>query len=297
MALTESTMKELGSALPAFALPDVVTGRMVSPEDYSDRKALLLMFICRHCPYVKHVEQELARLGRDYAERSLGIIAIASNDAVNYPDDAPESARRLALAEWIIRRDHPLTWRSIANRLWQYHIGRGLVDSPNDFGRMGQQPTHPELLDWLAAELGLGPGARAIHVEAMHYASGRPWQFEERWIFLETVPAESGPYMSLITALAAIPFTFFMSNDAFFFGILPVLNGAAGQYGIDPLHIARASVLGQPVHALSPLIAAPYLLAGLLKRDLGELQRYGLLWALGSSAVLILMALATGAIS
>lgn len=115
--------------------------------------------------------------------------------------------------------------------------------------------------------------------------------------FLETVPAESGPYMSLITALAAIPFTFFMSNDAFFFGILPVLNGAAGQYGIDPLHIARASVLGQPVHALSPLIAAPYLLAGLLKRDLGELQRYGLLWALGSSAVLILMALATGAIS
>lgn len=114
--------------------------------------------------------------------------------------------------------------------------------------------------------------------------------------FLETVPAESGPYMSLITALAAIPFTFFMSNDAFFFGILPVLNGAAGQYGIDPLHIARASVLGQPVHALSPLIAAPYLLAGLLKRDLGELQRYGLLWALGSSAVLILMALVTGAI-
>ncbi|EZH78250.1 citrate transporter [Ectopseudomonas composti] len=114
--------------------------------------------------------------------------------------------------------------------------------------------------------------------------------------FLEAVPTDSGPYMSLITALAAIPFTFFMSNDAFFFGILPILNGAAGQYGIDPLHIARASVLGQPVHALSPLIAAPYLLAGLLKRDLGELQRYGLLWALGSSAVLILMALATGAI-
>lgn len=114
--------------------------------------------------------------------------------------------------------------------------------------------------------------------------------------FLEAVPTDSGPYMSLITALAAIPFTFFMSNDAFFFGILPILNGAAGQYGIDPLHIARASVLGQPVHALSPLIAAPYLLAGLLKRDLGELQRYGLLWALGSSAVLILMALVTGAI-
>ncbi|WP_043311376.1 CitMHS family transporter [Pseudomonas sp. ML96] len=115
--------------------------------------------------------------------------------------------------------------------------------------------------------------------------------------FLDVVPENAGPFMSVITALAAIPFTFFMSNDAFFYGILPILNGAAGQYGIDPLHIARASVLGQPVHALSPLIAAPYLLAGLLKRDMGELQRYGLLWALGCSAILILSALATGAIT
>ncbi len=114
--------------------------------------------------------------------------------------------------------------------------------------------------------------------------------------FLNVVPENAGPYMGVITALAAIPFTFFMSNDAFFFGILPILNGAAGQYGVDPLQIARASVLGLPVHALSPLIAAPYLLAGLLKRDMGELQRYGLLWALGSSTVLILAALATGAI-
>jgi thiol-disulfide isomerase/thioredoxin len=97
MALTESTMKELGSALPRFALPDVVSGRMVSPDDYADRKALLVMFICRHCPYVKHVEQELARIGRDYAGKSLGIIAISSNDAASYPDDAPESLKQQAL--------------------------------------------------------------------------------------------------------------------------------------------------------------------------------------------------------
>src|SRR5262249_20957558 len=64
------------------------------------------------------------------------------------PANHPESARRLGLAEWIVHRDHPLTWRTMANRLWQYHFGRGLVDSPNDFGRMGQTPTHPELLDW-----------------------------------------------------------------------------------------------------------------------------------------------------
>lgn len=63
-----------------------------------------------------------------------------------------EGDRRVALAEWIVRRDNPLTWRSIVNRVWQYHFGRGIVDSPNDLGRMGQLPSHPELLDWLAVE-------------------------------------------------------------------------------------------------------------------------------------------------
>lgn len=97
MALTESVMKELGAPLPGFSLPDVVSGRMVSPAGFRDRKALLVMFICRHCPYVKHVERELARLGRDYADKPLGIIAISSNDAVSYPDDAPESLKEQAL--------------------------------------------------------------------------------------------------------------------------------------------------------------------------------------------------------
>ena len=63
-----------------------------------------------------------------------------------------EADRRKALANWITRRDHPLTWRSIVNRIWQYHFGKGIVDSPNDLGRMGKQPTHPALLDWLATE-------------------------------------------------------------------------------------------------------------------------------------------------
>jgi hypothetical protein len=61
-----------------------------------------------------------------------------------------EGQRRRALAEYLTARDNPLTWRSIANRIWLHHMGRGIVDSPNDFGRMGQKPTHPELLDWLA---------------------------------------------------------------------------------------------------------------------------------------------------
>ncbi|MBC8115911.1 MAG: DUF1553 domain-containing protein, partial [Candidatus Saccharimonas sp.] len=63
-----------------------------------------------------------------------------------------EGDRRVALAKWIVDEQHPLTWRSIANRVWQHHFGRGIVDSPNDFGRMGQLPSHPELLDWLAVE-------------------------------------------------------------------------------------------------------------------------------------------------
>lgn len=67
-------------------------------------------------------------------------------------DSDSEGDRRVALAEWIVRRDNPLTWRSIVNRIWQYHFGRGIVDSPNDLGRMGQLPSHPELLDWLAVE-------------------------------------------------------------------------------------------------------------------------------------------------
>jgi len=68
----------------------------------------------------------------------------------NLPADHSEGQRRAALAKWLTREDHPLTWRSIVNRIWLYHMGRGIVDSPNDFGRMGQLPTHPELLDWLA---------------------------------------------------------------------------------------------------------------------------------------------------
>src|SRR2546421_4271951 len=61
-----------------------------------------------------------------------------------------ETARRAALAKWVTDHDNPLTWRSIVNRVWQYHFGRGLVDTPNDFGRNGSLPSHPELLDWLA---------------------------------------------------------------------------------------------------------------------------------------------------
>ncbi len=80
------------------------------------------------------------------------------------PETHTESARRVALARWITDDRNPLTWRSIVNRLWQHHFGRGIVDSPNDFGRMGQRPTHPELLDWLAVKLrDEGQSLKSIH--------------------------------------------------------------------------------------------------------------------------------------
>jgi mono/diheme cytochrome c family protein len=75
-----------------------------------------------------------------------------------------ESDRRVALSKWILDEANPLTWRSIVNRLWQHHFGRGIVDSPNDFGRMGQRPTHPELLDWLAMQFrDGGQSVKSIH--------------------------------------------------------------------------------------------------------------------------------------
>ncbi len=97
MALTESTMLlELGAPAPDFRLPDVVSGKIVSLDTFRDKKALVVMFICRHCPYVQHVKEELARLGRDYANKSVGMVAISSNDATQYPDDRPEKLRAMA---------------------------------------------------------------------------------------------------------------------------------------------------------------------------------------------------------
>ena len=97
MAATESRMLALGTAAPDFRLPDVVSGDIISLDTFVDKKALLVMFICRHCPFVVHVKKQLARLGKDYAGKSTGIVAISSNDAGGYPEDAPASLKEMAV--------------------------------------------------------------------------------------------------------------------------------------------------------------------------------------------------------
>lgn len=89
MAVT-STMLALGTRAPEFALPDVTIGGTVRLGDFAGAEALLVMFICRHCPYVAHVRPGLAKLGRDYANTGLAIVAISANDPELYPEDAPE---------------------------------------------------------------------------------------------------------------------------------------------------------------------------------------------------------------
>ncbi|MFB3903022.1 MAG: thioredoxin family protein [Acidobacteriota bacterium] len=97
MVRTASTMLPLGTEAPDFALADVVSQRTYTRDSFRDKDALLVMFICRHCPYVQHVKDELARLGRDFEGSRLGIVAISSNDPQSYPDDSPARLKEMAL--------------------------------------------------------------------------------------------------------------------------------------------------------------------------------------------------------
>lgn len=96
MVQTVSTMLPLGAKAPDFTLADVRTGQPVGLASFEGRKALVVMFICSHCPFVKHLNPELARLGRDYEGSGLGIVAISANDATTHPNDAPEALARQA---------------------------------------------------------------------------------------------------------------------------------------------------------------------------------------------------------
>ena len=91
-------MIPLGTKAPAFALPDTVSGKSVSLAGFHGKKALVVMFLCNHCPYVKHVANELAKIGRDYKDKEIGIVAISANDVSTHPDDGPDKMKREAHA-------------------------------------------------------------------------------------------------------------------------------------------------------------------------------------------------------
>jgi peroxiredoxin len=95
MALTESTMLELGTVAPDFALTDAVSGKTVKRDEFKGRP-LLVMFICTHCPYVKHIEKSLGKLSADYAGKGLAMVAISSNDVTTHPVDSPAGLKKQA---------------------------------------------------------------------------------------------------------------------------------------------------------------------------------------------------------
>ena len=96
MPETPSTMALLGTKAPQFRLPDVVSSRTVSLDDFKNAPALLVMFICNHCPYVKHVREHLAQLVREYQARGVAAVGVSSNDVSQFPDDGPEGMKQEA---------------------------------------------------------------------------------------------------------------------------------------------------------------------------------------------------------
>ena len=108
------------------------------------------------------------------------------------------------------------------------------------------------------------------------------------------IPASMGPFLAPITAIVSMPLTFFMSNDAFYYGVLPVLSEAASHYGITPVEMARASIVGQPVHLLSPLVPSTYLLCGLAGIEMGQHQKFAIKWAIVTCFVMLVSAMILG---
>ncbi len=102
MALTPSTMLDLGTQAPDFSLIDVVSGKTITLGTFAGKTALLVMFICQHCPYVQHVKDGLAKLGKDYAGKDIGIVAVSSNDAERYQADGPDGLRQMARDEGFV---------------------------------------------------------------------------------------------------------------------------------------------------------------------------------------------------
>ncbi|MFM9697737.1 CitMHS family transporter [Streptomyces europaeiscabiei] len=107
-----------------------------------------------------------------------------------------------------------------------------------------------------------------------------------KWI-VDGIPAGMGPHMALVTGFLSLPLTYFMSNDGFYFGVLPVLAEAGAAHGVSPLEIARASLVGQPLHMSSPLVPAVYVLVGMAKVEFGDHTKFVVKWAAATSLIIL----------
>ena len=147
-------------------------------------------------------------------------------------------------------------------------------------------------------------GANAMPVVAMVFAAGifmgimagSKMVDSMALSLIAAIPPSMGPHMSIISAMLSLPGTFFLTNDAYYFGVLPVLAKAAASYGISPEEMGRAALIGQGSHLLSPLVPSTYLLVGLNKVEFGDLQKYCLLPAIGVSVVWLITAVTLGLI-
>jgi CitMHS family citrate-Mg2+:H+ or citrate-Ca2+:H+ symporter len=147
-------------------------------------------------------------------------------------------------------------------------------------------------------------GANAMPVVAMVFASGIFMGILSETKMIDSmakmiiagIPEAMGPHFAFITALISLPGTFFMTNDAFYFGVLPVLAKAAAAYGIDAAEMGRAALIGQGAHLLSPLVPSTYLLVGLNKVEFGDLQKFALLPSICVSLIWLATAILLGTI-
>ncbi len=147
-------------------------------------------------------------------------------------------------------------------------------------------------------------GANAMPVVAMGFAAGifmgvmdgSKMVTAMAKTLIDSIPPSMGPHMAFISALVSLPGTFFLTNDAYYFGVLPVLAKAAAAYGISPEEMGRAALIGQGAHLLSPLVPSTYLLVGLNKVEFGDLQKYALLPAIGISFLWLITCVLLGSI-
>lgn len=242
--------------------------------------------------------------GFGHSERRR-LAALGGINAAPPMDSAPASSMSQTVADTTARRPH-LLWFNLALTLGLV-LGMILSLAPLPVLMMGafaialtvNYPRLKEQKERLAAH-----AENVVNVVVLIFAAGAftgilngtGMADAMARAALSIIPPDIGPLLAPITALASMVLTFVMSNDAYYFGVVPVIAQTAANYGIAPEVIARASLLGQPVHTLSPLLAPIYLVCGLLNVDVADAQRFSLKWAVLTSLIVLAAAMLTGAI-